>query len=48
MTYYVIYDWTQGYNIYSESELDYMNLEDCTIECVGTKEECEEFIDIFA
>ena len=48
MTYYVIYDWTQGYNIYSESELDYMNLEDYTIECVGSKEECEKFMDIFA
>ena len=48
MTYYVIYDWTQGYEIYSEPEIDLMNLEDCTIEFTGTKEECEEFMVIFS
>jgi hypothetical protein len=48
MTYYVIYDWTQGYEMYSEPELDLMNLEDCTVEFTGTKEECEEFMVIFS
>lgn len=40
MEYYLIYDPSAGYNIYSKEELEYMSLEDCCIEYYGSLEEC--------
>ena len=44
MEYYVIYEIGIGYNIYSEVELDLMDLDYCTTEFWGTKEECIEYL----
>lgn len=42
--YYVIYDYTCGFNIYSEVNILYMDLNDYCIEYEGSKEECIEYL----
>lgn len=45
MFYYVVYDFSSGYNYYGEDEIDYVDLEDAIIEFRGSKRECLEYIE---
>lgn len=43
--YYVIYFDYIGYNIFTEEELSFINMNDAYIEYSGSKEECINYID---
>lgn len=44
MKYYVIFEHCIGFNIYSEIDLQYMSMDDCTIEYEGSEEACINYL----